>query len=846
MQTVILIRDVTLPPEACESFQVEDIRAFCKEQFPEWPVTARIYHEHVSQATDVTPVDEASEERLAELKGPFYIVVYPGTGIEWVIIAIVAVLAIAAAIYLLTPSPVNKTSQSESSSPNNSLSGRQNKARPGSRIPDIYGEVRSTPDLLTLPYKIFVDNVEVELSYMCVGRGYYRIEDVKDGDTLVSEISGTSVEVYDPFTSPNSGSPSLQIGNIITESLLNIVEVSGVNGQTLTPPNLGSFTWTTTAVVASVGPYALSKADGGNLKDWRNLFAVGNHIQITNFLTLDGIYEVGPTVSKNTMRLVNPQDVNPNWASETGFNSDSAFTITNLDETGNEWVGPFTIDMPEMTIIIANFVALAGLYTVLNSNGVQDSLDISVEIEATPINEDGSPRGAVELFSTTLSGSAIATDQVGLTLYCTVASPGRYSVRAHRTTNHDYAFAGNIVEEVKIRNLYGASPISDLDFGNVTTVYAKSLGTTAALSVKSRKLNMLACRKLQLKTSAIGVLPVTFDSAWTATQSVDEIIAALCRDPYIGNRTDAEIDFDQIYTTIANVKAYFGTDEAGTFNHTFDTSNLSFEEILASVADAAFCTAFRRGNVIQLSFEKATTDSTLLFNHRNKVPRSESRTTTFGNQGNYDGVWFNYVDASDGSQTTLYIPGDQSSINPRKVDSIGITSDLQAYFKAWRLWQKIQFQNVGIKYDATQEGDICVTTERILVADNTRDDTQDGDIIAQVGLVITLSVDVDLSGDTWTIFIQHYDGTTQGIAVTAVPGEPDQLTLAIPPLLPLALADTNYTRPKFVLVGSTASREIACLLTEKDPKGDFTVGMTATNYDARFYAKDLDHILLLI
>jgi len=91
------------------------------------------------------------------------------------------------------------------SSPNNELTDRQNRQRPGERIPDIYGTLWATPDLIQLPYKTFpANNTEVEHTVMCLGRGSFSILDVRDGITPVSQIDGTIVEVYAPNTSPNS------------------------------------------------------------------------------------------------------------------------------------------------------------------------------------------------------------------------------------------------------------------------------------------------------------------------------------------------------------------------------------------------------------------------------------------------------------------------------------------------------------------------------------------------------------------------------------------------------------------------------------------------------------------
>lgn len=1031
MQTVIVARN-NFEPETWTRHDVEDVLEFCQQEFPVWPKTARIYHRYVSQVTDVTPTDEASIERLRQLEGVLYIVDYPA-GIELIIIAVVAVAAVAAAVFLLAPQPPALAGRAnEVSSPNNSLSERLNSQRIGGRIGDIYGRVRSTPDLLTVPYKVFLaDSTEVELSYMCIGRGHYDIELVRDGDTLISEIEGSTVEVYKPFTSPNNAvTPQLRIGDEITDALVAVEQVSAVNGQTMIPPGGDGYTFATTGTTqararANWTNRSIEYQAGGAVIDFTNYWNADDILTIDSFNLgggndLDGTYEVS-SVTATEVILVAPELVNGDWNAVDALVGDvtpvNAFTMSRANET----IGPFTIDMPDLTQVYCNFVALGGLYTDDGTTQTQKTVTITVTL--TPVDANGNPRGPDETFDAVIVGSSTKKDQIGYTLKCNPTFTGRCKVSAYRVTQgHKQqfpAFTGNIVEEVKWRECYGVAEVTQAEFGNVTTVYSRTYGTTGALAVKERKLNMYVTRKLptayfgiegandkytkillhfdgddgdktvkdnspsrhkwtfhngsvlssaafkfndaslfctttpddgitapdhddftlnnhdftiegwfkfitfgsqrvfagQLdvaggpninsawyleRTSGniiraivikgtsetvvtgttvfstdVGFIHIAFvrrgnilnlfingvkeggDVAFTgqvnnsaakfgigragdffgsamqgyidefrlsvgiarytanftpptqhygisfgklaATRSARDAILSLAFDENIGNRQQSEVDSFQIRDVVNEIETYFGTAEAVRFDHTFDINNLSFEETIASVADTIFCTAYRRGSQMKLAFEKATEDSTLLFNHRNKIPRSEVRSISFGNQNNHDGVWFSYTNDVDGTQSTLYIPSDQSSINPKKVDSIGVTSELQAYFKAWRLWNKIRYQNMAIQFEATQEADIAVLQDRVLVADNTRDDTQDGEIIDQTGLEIELSVDVDLAGDSWTIYIQHYDGSVQSLGATAGSAS-NKVVLASAPALPLALEDENYARPTFVLV----------------------------------------------
>ncbi|HCA5279580.1 TPA: hypothetical protein MW254_003723, partial [Acinetobacter baumannii] len=63
------------------------------------------------------------------------------------------------------------------------------------------------PDLIAPPLRYFQNNVEIEECLMCLGRGYYEISDVKEGETSINQIDGESVSVYDPNQSLDTTTP---------------------------------------------------------------------------------------------------------------------------------------------------------------------------------------------------------------------------------------------------------------------------------------------------------------------------------------------------------------------------------------------------------------------------------------------------------------------------------------------------------------------------------------------------------------------------------------------------------------------------------------------------------------
>lgn len=112
------------------------------------------------------------------------------------------------------------------------------------RIPDILNCSFDARPYRGSSYKIFENNEEVEYSYMCIGRGYYDVPslEVRDDTTRAIDIAA-SVEIYAPFTSPNSGhAPQLRIGSAINTPVLNVVRSNAVNGPSFARPQRPIFT----------------------------------------------------------------------------------------------------------------------------------------------------------------------------------------------------------------------------------------------------------------------------------------------------------------------------------------------------------------------------------------------------------------------------------------------------------------------------------------------------------------------------------------------------------------------------------------------------------------------------
>lgn len=554
---------------------------------------------------------------------------------------------------------------------------------------------------------------------------------------------------------------------------------------------------------------------------------------------LNGTYTV-LAVSGSFITLSNPNLVKPSWNNITVA---TAFISATLSTTGERWIGPFIVEAEDTSRLIANFVALNGLYKDDGAKLFQ-AFPITVEIEATPVNSSDVAIGPPEAFFVTVPGNSDKEKREfrAATLFCNPTFTGRMKVRAKRTTPTDLTFKGSVVDEVKWRDLFGTSPTDLTGLGDVTTVQTRTYATASALSVKERKLSMLATRRLPRRQ-----LDGSFSTTLYATRDIADIISAMALDPAIGGLTFAEVDFDNIYAVADEIEAYFGTPEARYFGYTFDDDQLSAEESIATVAQACFCTAYRRGRVLRLTFERATDDSSLLFNRRNVVPGSFERTTRFGVLKDQDGVELDYPDLATRKIRTFYIPPDRSALKPRTAAVPGLPGFTMAYWHAWRDWNRMRYQNIGVQFEATQEAGLVLRTERILVSDMTRPEQIAGEIEAvEDDVVLVLSEPFVMDPDRdWQIFLQHRDGTTEVLSgylwSPALGGayDPWRFVITQPARLPLVVDDgVAVGKAKFIIATSDDSETRAFIVTEREPRSGFTEQVSAVNYSFLYYQND--------
>ena len=882
----------------CEILRGDDLFELVTSVYPKGqPLNTHWYHEKWDTDNEVTPTSAADIVALNEQGGTFYIATYPAGPETWIPILVSAFITVAAVLLMPMPTIPNNATNTPPS-PNNALAQRTNRQRIGGRVAEIFGEVCAVPDLAAVTYTVYIDNRQVEMSYMIIGRGRYRVTAAMDDTTPINQVFGSSVLVFDSDSTLDD-SPAYQFGSAFSAeeaalSRLSVKRYTSVNGQLLPPPD--NYLILDKAVFRAGG---VIEQSGFN---FISQFKVGESltiVQAQRAKSANGITEtVAPTeppttgdivtyglsgtynieaLTETTITLSNPATINADWqklADNADYTVESEATIST--QSDSLYQGWFYTNSKEHERVLVNIVAPQGLFIM--GKGLYEPIGLEVEIESEIVDAAGNPvAGTLESIDVIIYGSAfekyanngglgefradshwwsgahVANDEAAMSAAATYEvvnthmAKGKFlrwrARRKHKRLYFKDTYTA--VQDVRIADFYGARLMTAADAPKgLTKVLSKTLGTEGALSIKDRKL---------FTRSERYVRDWQNNDALILSKRIDDIIYHIGTDPVTSNLTIDDFDMPQIKVAVDEQIAYFGTDLCAQFCGTFDMP-MTTEEMLQTVAMAGFFTAYRINNKIRLRFERKEPFSVTTFNSHSITPNSFEYSESFGPRNNYDGVEVSYTDPADDAKVSLYYPHDQSATNPDTKDKelFGVRNKVQAHMHLMRRHWKNQLVYSTCSITAADESGIVIVTDRITVANQTRADTQQGAVellsVNNLGqAVLSLSSPVDFGAKSQgTIFVQTASATVDNIRCTPS-DDPYEVILNRPPNQPISTAWDAVVRATYNLVLHDDVDRDSYIVTAKEP-GDNPLShrLTCINYDGDYYQSDKDFINGLI
>lgn len=803
-------------------------------------VPFEIYRDAIGEDNRVTDDFEALKQ-----PGNYHVVESPGGGaIDGVLKVFTAVLN--PILKLLMPSQKVSTpslDNSQAASPNNSLTDRNNKPRPYERTYDICGTVQSIPSDLMTVYRLYNNSgTVIEYGYYDVGRDYLDtpVSGITDGDTLLADITGSSAAVYAPFTSPNSGhAPQTLVGDAITEKLYITSASNEIDGQTLRAPN---------DLVTKVGSTTIASLSGtiGKLTDntapeFSEFLVAGDVAKFTNITVdlpgsgtdtdLSGTY---PVLSVSEVDIT--VDVSNNlaaWQAMAGVSYpleekdrvQSVGPVNVYERSLTDWV---TIDRIQCERVVANVSADNGLYKDKGGNSKRLA-SVTAELQYQALDDTGMPYGPVYAVQKTISGRS--PDSTGMSIFGPLPSPSAVRVRMRRVSDLDLKFEGQVVDEIKYANLYGQAQDRTNNYGNRTTVHTARKQTARATVIKQPQLKMLVTEKV-FKYLGNGV----FDTVRTNnTQAVQSLIR-LMRDPVVGNLPLSAATMDALLATQDEVESYFQDARAGQFCYTFDRYTDTAQDIITTIAEAIFCSVTRRGHQIILNLERPRPGPEMVFTHRSKAPSGEKWTRQFNDKSAYDSLKFSYIDPDTNLKETIQIPP-EGGLKTDTFDSKGVRNYQQAYWHAWRRYQRNSLNRVSVEFTALEEGVLAVPARPISVVKGSRVSPYDGYVVAVDGLTLVLSQNVEFTpGEDHSLILKKRDGGVQSVQVT--PGHNDRTVIMLSAPQEVIYTGNSEVKTEFSFGSDSRHAAQMIMVSTVEPGDDRTVRITGFNYDADYYKYD--------
>lgn len=791
--------------------------------------------------------DNRVTEDFEALKGggPFHIIEGAGGGVVDAVVGFVGVILNPVLKLLMPSSKVSTPSldNSQAESPNNSLTDRNNKPRPYQRTYDICGTVQSIPSDLMTTYRVYNSvGTVIEFGYYDVGRGYLDTpaSGITDGDTLLSEITGSSAAVYAPFTSPNSGhAPQTLVGNAITEKLY-ITSVSNeIDGMTLKAPNdLISTVGSTTKASYAGGVGTLTDVTGD--AEFNEFLQPGDMAKFTNVSVdlpgdgtnawLDGTY---PVISVSEVDIkVNVSSNLAQWQSLGGTSwsledrDDATVGPTNVYEKSlTDWV---TISRIKPERVVANISADNGMYKD-NGRSSKKRASVTAEIQFQALDDNGDPYGPIYTQQGTVSGRT--ADATGVTIIGVLPTPSAVRVRARRVSNLDRNFEGQVVDEIKYANLYGQIRDTTTHYGNRTTVHTARKQTPRATVIRQPQLKMIATEMVN-KYLGNGV----FETTRTPNNRAVQSLIRLMRDPVVGNLDLTPANMDKLLAVQNEVETYFGSPLAGQFCYTFDSYQTTAQEIITTIAEAIFCSSSRQGKSILLDLERPRPGPEMVFTHRSKAPEGEKWTRQFNDKTAYDSLKYTYIDPDTNVKETITIPP-EGGVKTDTYDSKGVRNYTQAYWHAWRRYQRNRLNRVAVEFVALEEGILAVPARPISVVKGSRVAPYDGYVVAVDGLKLVLSQNVEFTpGEDHSLILKKRDGSVQSVGVIPGPNNRTVIMLSAPQEAIYTGNDALKTEFSFGSDSRHAAQMI--LVGTVQPGDDRTVKISGINYDADYYKYD--------
>ncbi|QHJ84714.1 MAG: hypothetical protein [Bacteriophage sp.] len=645
-------------------------------------------------------------------------------------------------------------SVSTGESSNNDLTQQTNRARLYKMRPNIYGQVRSYPDLIQESLFEYINNKKYVTEFMEIGYGHYDISSVRYSESSLLALDGASYDIYNPGDT---------IGQIIEG-----YSFDDVDGQELYGPNSATGdvqeTGTSTDIVEATfsgGQFYLriNKAtDFDYFNDQAKPIPVSVTLNVT-YSTASGSVTKDVTIAGNIFKSEIVADETSGSdlqyydfyfedLSGTDYNSlpsDTTVNKTSITITQYEGVkeGPF-------------FGAVTSTQLWVHLYGTLDGgSSANATIEYWQVDDDNNRiEGTDGSVLATLTNSGSDSDYIYLTTKITPsAGTGRYAFTVVRNDNDSSS------SEIYISAAHAINIRENVVYPDDTLVKVVVRQTETQTSSTERKYNCLAERKV------IGYNRTTGEIDYTLTASRNFADAVLHEWVIIAQQPVSRLDVAGLYAIADSLS----DEQLGYFDYTFSDATQSLGDRLQIICNVANVSLNWIGGVLTFWINAAVDYPDAVFGRSRMFADSYKLAYSMSLQGGYDGVALTYTDPDTNKSAYIYLSVSEdgiaestdSTLNPSSITLSGCRNVTQATQRAYLEARKMIYSRLTMTVmvlESTQ-----VVRGAVVQCPDLYDTTQQtGYLTGRDGNTFYTSETIDFSSGTLYVVMTDSDGNYRG------------------------------------------------------------------------------------
>lgn len=648
-----------------------------------------------------------------------------------VVAAIVVAIIAAVVAYALTPKPkAPNNSGEQKDSTNNKLTGQTNIARLYQAKPDIYGCVRSYPDIVNPAGSEYINNVKYIEHLFCIGVGYYDLDKFKYDQTLLDKISGTTYTVYHP--------------NDIIPLVRYQFPSAEVDGQELVPPNLSN------EILFEKEYLGLADLVIDNRMVTITLNSDDNIDYLLNlskpaeiaFIVNATVTILSPAIDSNVISA-NVEYRATLLKTEKNQSNQPVLIGNNVEKVGVIGLADKKVGKIEINKSYLKIRHTGGVYTdafILPEEGTEIWTDLVFQRGLNRYVECEFVWWVIDDF-----GNEVLGTRENMFWNKTHDTYEPQSVTIKIKPNHGknkYALIigrlnngkRDLSDQVKVENVY----IVDFDFNykvKDTLIYVRTRATSQATSLKELKFNVEATRKTITYNRNTKQIEYTLKPSRSFADAVlHQFVVVFGRDPN-------ELDLDSLYAIDERLKIF--NERLGYFDFSFDDIDVSLGQRIETICNAARVYVYRDGQKWRFARNEEKLRPVAMFNSLNLVKNDTGGTVQKKSSlpSTFDGVQVEYIDSSKdragGTDKKEYI--DLRIVNnqivkgyafrPNKLQLSGCRNYEQAMNRAQLEIRRLIYERTLIEDEVINDANLVDKGDLVLWSDTYDETIVSGEII---------------------------------------------------------------------------------------------------------------------